>query len=106
MRLYELIEKLPKDPEERVEKARKRFNVVVRRDPRQETGLRLNRPGRERAETVTGEGYRADRCGARDAPPLRDMNFSRRRCAAITWSASHRAAQDPGRFARRVFAYP
>ena len=45
MRLYDLIEKLPKDTEERVEKARKRFNVAVRRSASGD-GPEINRSGR------------------------------------------------------------
>ena len=77
MRLYELIERLPKDTEERVEKARKRFNVAVREILRQETGLRLNRPGRERAETITEEIVIVPIAVVPGMPqPLKDMEFS------------------------------
>lgn len=77
MRLYELIEKLPKDTEERVEKARKRFNVAVREILRQETGLRLNRPGRERPEAVTEEVVAVPITVVPGLPqPLKDLEFS------------------------------
>lgn len=77
MRLYELIRKLPKDTQERVEKARKRFNVAVREILRQETGLRLNRPGRERLETVTEEMVIVPIAVVPGMPqPLKEMEFS------------------------------
>lgn len=90
MRLYELIEKLPKDTEDRVEKARKRFNAAVREILRQETGLRLNRPGRERLETITEEMVVVPIAVAPGMPqPLKDMEFSPED-AALLWLGQHR----------------
>lgn len=77
MRLHDLIEKLPKDTEEQVEKARKRFNPAVREMLRQETGLRLNRPGRERPEAVTEEIIAVPITVVPGLPqPLKDLEFS------------------------------
>lgn len=58
MRLQELIERLPKDTEARVDKTRKRHNTLIREILRQETGLRLRRAGLEQQgppadETIT-----------------------------------------------------
>lgn len=47
--LWSLIERVPEDAMERVDKARLRWNQPVREVLRQETGLRLNRPDAGRA---------------------------------------------------------
>ena len=77
MRLDDLIKELPPDTEQCVEKARKRFNVAAREILRQETGLRLNRPGREQLLTSTEEVVVVPITVVPGMPqPLKDMKFN------------------------------
>jgi hypothetical protein len=50
IKFAELINRLPSNIEDRVEKARKRYNQIIRDMLRQETGLCLNR---RKAEDMT-----------------------------------------------------
>ncbi len=77
MRLQELVERLPKDTEARVDKTRKRHNTLIREILRQETGLRLRRAGLEQQSPGSDENITVPISVVAGMPkPLQNMVFN------------------------------